>query len=154
MLKKPVRICDECGTENTSQERKCKQCGEDISDIIPTISQKQNNKLFTYELRVVDGSLSVSIDKTVLVIGREADLKEYLGKKMFVSRHHAELTIVAGKVFIKNLSNTNKTYINNEEISNDKPHPLMNGDEIVWEARLFPETRQDHAAYFLFMEQL
>lgn len=145
-----VRVCEECGTENPPQARKCKQCGEEISDILPRPSLKKETITYSYELKSVDGVFSTKIDKAVSVIGREADLKEYLGTKLYVSRQHAELTIVAGKVFIKNLSSTNKTFVNNEEISNDEPHALINGDEIGLGGKVIADNRQDNAAYFLF----
>lgn len=53
----------------------------------------------------------------VVVMGREAELKDYLGDKMYVSRQHAKLTVVAGKVLIENLSNTNRTFKNNKPIA-------------------------------------
>lgn len=145
-----VRVCEECGTENPPQARKCKQCGEEISDILPKTALKKEDTTHSYELKSVDGVFSIKVDKAVSVIGREADLKEYLGTKLYVSRQHAELTVVAGKVFIKNLSGTNKTFVNNEEISNDEPHALVNGDEIGLGGKVIADSRQDNAAYFLF----
>ena len=145
-----VRVCEECGTENPPQARKCKHCGEEISDILPRPALTKEEIPYSYELKSVDGLFSTRIDKNVSVVGREADLKEYLGTKPYVSRQHAELTVVAGKVFIKNLSGTNKTFVNNEEISNDEPHALVNGDEIGLGGKVIMDNRQDNAAYFLF----
>ena len=149
-----VRICEECGEENPSQARKCRQCGEEISDILPVPVTPKNMSLFSYELKSVDGYFSAKLDRTVIVIGREAELSEYLGTKTYVSRQHAELTIVAGKVFIKNLSGTNKTFVNNEEIPNDEPRALINGDEIGLGGKVIADNRQVNAAYFVFREIL
>ena len=148
-----VRVCEECGAENAPQARKCKQCGEDISDILPTPSTGIQEKQFSYKLTSVDGEYSAIIDKPVSIVGREADLKDYLGSKMYVSRQHAEFTIVAGKVFVKNLSSTNKTFVNNMEISNDEPTALNFGDEIGLGGKVVSDTRQDNAAYFVVQEQ-
>lgn len=148
-----VRVCEECGAENAPQARKCKQCGEDISDILPTPSTGIQEKQFAYKLTSVDGEYSAIIDKPVSIVGREADLKDYLGNKMYVSRQHAEFTIVAGKVFVKNLSSTNKTFVNNMEISNDEPTALNFGDEIGLGGKVVSDTRQDNAAYFVVQEQ-
>lgn len=144
-----VRICD-CGAENAPQARKCKACGEDISDVIPERVSVAENRPFTYELRSVDGSFSVSMDQVVTVIGREAQLKEYLSSKVYVSRQHAKLTVVAEKVFIENLSRTNKTFLNNEEISSETPTAVNNGDEIGLGGKVINGTRQENAAYFVF----
>ena len=75
-----VRIC-ECGAENAPQARKCSVCGEDISDIIPVQVKKKAKKSFSYQLNSVDGSFSITIDKPFIVVGRDAELKEYLRKK-------------------------------------------------------------------------
>lgn len=148
-----VRVCEECGAENAPQARKCKQCGEDISDILPTPSTGIREKPFAYKLTSIDGEYSVVMDKTVSIVGREADLQDYLGNKMYVSRQHAEFTIVAGKVFVKNLSSTNKTFVNNKEVHNDEPTALNFGDEIGLGGKVVSDTRQDNAAYFVVQEQ-
>lgn len=144
-----VRICD-CGAENAPQARKCKACGEDISDIISERVSVTEKRPFTFELRSVDGSFSVSLDQVVTVIGREAQLKEYLSSKVYVSRQHAKLTVVAEKVFIENLSQTNKTFVNNEEVPSDTPTSVNNGDEIGLGGKVINGTRQENAAYFVF----
>ena len=143
-----VRVC-ECGAHNPPQARKCRECGEDISDIIPT-TVMQEEQAFSYELTAIGDDYTVMLDQPVCVIGRESELKDYLGSKMYVSRQHAKLTIVAGKVLIENLSNTNKTFINNKVISNSEPTSLADGDEIGLGGMEIGGQRQDQAAYFLF----
>ena len=145
-----VRICSECGAENAPQARKCKSCGEDISDILPVQVEQDVKKTFTYELRAIDGTFSIEIDKPLVVLGREALLKEYLGERVYVSRQHARLTVVAGKVFIENLSQTNKTFINNEEICDATPTAINDGDEIGLGGKVIDGNRQAKAAYLVF----
>ena len=147
-----VRIC-ECGAHNLPQARKCRECGEDISDIIPT-AVLQKEKPFAYELKAVGDDYAVTIDRPVSIIGREAELKEYLGSRMYVSRQHAKLTIAAGKVLIENLSNTNRTFINNVMISSTEPPRLKDGDEIGLGGMEINGERQKDAAYFLFRAKL
>ena len=144
-----VKICD-CGAENPPQARKCKACGEDISDIIATEKLKACEASFSYELHTLIDDFSVVIDKPLIVLGRESELKDYLKNKPFVSRQHAELTVIADKVFIKNLSKTNKTFINNEEIPSDTPVQLHEGDEIGLGGKIVAGNRQEQAAYFIF----
>ena len=142
------RVC-ECGAHNPPQARKCQECGEDISDIIPTTVMEEA-PAFSYELKAVEDDYSVVIDQPVSIIGREAELKDYLGSKMYVSRQHAKLTVVAGKVFIENLSNTNRTFINNVVISGTEPAALSDGDEIGLGGMEVNGERQKDAAYFLY----
>ncbi len=144
-----VRIC-ECGAQNAPQARKCKVCGEDISDIIPVQVEKNAKKAFSYELKSYDEAFSVMINKPLVVIGRESELKEYLRAKVYVSRQHARLTVVADKVFIENLSRTNKTFLNNKEIPDGIPTAIQNGDEIGLGGKVIDGNRQDNAAYFVF----
>jgi pSer/pThr/pTyr-binding forkhead associated (FHA) protein len=87
-------------------------------------------------------------------VGREAELKEYLQNKMFVSRHHAKLTMVAGEVFIENLSGTNKTFLNNVEIPDGTPTALSDGDEIGLGGKVVNGSRQADAAYFVYRVKL
>lgn len=143
-----VRVC-ECGAQNVPQARKCKACGEDISDIIPT-TVMQEEKPVSYELQAIGDDYSVIIDKSVSIIGREADLKDYLKDKMFVSRQQAKLTIVVGKVMIENLSKTNRTFVNNVAIPGSEPITLNDGDEIGLGGMEINGERQGDAAYFLF----
>ena len=145
-----VRVC-ECGAHNLPQARKCKECGEDISDIIPTTVMEEQH--FAYTLQAVGDEFSVTLDDDVIVIGRESGLKEYLGAKMYVSRQHAKITIVEGKVFIENLSNTNHTFINNAEVKGSEPTELHEGDEIGLGGMEIDGKRQNDAAYFLFNEK-
>lgn len=144
-----ARIC-ECGVRNAPQARKCKACGEDISDILPVQVEKEVKKAFSYELKSYDGAFSVTIDKPLVVVGRETELKEYLQTKVYVSRQHARLTVVADKVFVENMSRTNKTFLNNEEIPDGTPTALKSGDEIGLGGKVIDGSRQDQAAYFIF----
>lgn len=144
-----VRIC-ECGAENIPQARKCEVCGDDISDIIPVKVSRKKKRAFSYELRSVDGEFTVTIDKPVYIVGRETELKDYLASKVYVSRQHARLTVVAEKVFVENLSKTNKTFVNNEEIPDAAPTALRNGDEVGLGGKVIEGSRQDKAAYFIF----
>ena len=144
-----ARIC-ECGAQNPPQARKCKVCGEDISDIMPTTVIEEDQKAFIYELKAVGDDYSIAIDKPVCIVGREADIREYLKNKSYVSRQHAKFTIVAEKVFVENLSNTNKTFVNNVEIAGDGPTALSNGDEIGLGGLEIAGCRQESAAYFIF----
>ena len=143
-----VRIC-ECGAQNPPQARKCEQCGEDISDIIPsTVMSEEKN--FSYKLIAIGDDFSMDIDRPEIVIGREAELQDYLGSKVYVSRRHAKILMNDEKVTIENLSNTNRTFVNNNQISNTDPTVLSDGDEIGLGGMEIDGERQKDAAYFIF----
>jgi ribosomal protein L40E len=146
----PVRIC-ECGNHNPPQLRKCEKCGEDISDVIPTMISDVSS--FAYELKAIGDDYSIVLDRPVAEIGREALLSDYLSDKIYVSRRHAKLLIVEGKVFVENLSGTNHTYINNHRIEGDTPSPLNDGDELALGGMEINGTRKKNAAYFIYSER-
>lgn len=143
---KLVKVCD-CGAHNPSQARKCIACGEDISDIRPAAFFQTRS---SFSLHSVSGDYSFSIEKTMSIIGREAEMKEYLTHRSYVSRQHAKLTIAGNEVYIENLSNTNHTFVNNILISKDSPTLLKEGDEVGLGGKVINEQRQANAAYFIF----
>jgi ribosomal protein L40E len=143
-----VKICD-CGATNPPQARKCGSCGEDISDIRATKAERAASAK-AVSLRAIGDDFSFSLRKPVTLIGREADMKAYLGAKSYVSRNHAKITIADGDVYIENLSETNRTFVNGELIPCDAPTLLRDGDEIGLGGKMIDGKRQEDAAYFVF----
>lgn len=143
-----VKKCD-CGTENPSQARKCSSCGEDISDVRATTAHTAPQKMIKIVLRSVDYGFSFTLDKPITIIGREAEMQEYLKAKTYVSRKHSKIILINGEIYIENLSSTNRTFINNTLISSDAPTLLKNGDEIGLGGKLIDGERQNQAAYLV-----
>ena len=145
---KMVRIC-ECGTKNPASARKCAACGEDISDIIPVQDTElsEQDKLH-FILSSLDGGYAFELNQNLTVVGRENVMKEYLLSKSFVSRKHAEFLIEADKLWVKNYSNTNHTYVNNEMIRDNEYFELHDGDVIGFGGKEINGSLQDEAAYF------
>ncbi len=140
-----TRICEECGFMNPSNARKCQKCGEDISDIIPVESGAK--KQIRFILTSLDGEYAYQIPEGTTLIGREAEMADYLAKKSFVSRKHAQLKLENGKATIENISKTNFTYINNGKVT-DGITELHDGDIIGLGGNEKNGKRQDEAAYF------
>ena len=139
-----VRICD-CGAVNSATARKCVECGEDISDIAPTLNEQRSECAFV--MASVDGTYVFEIKEGEVVIGREHEMKEYLMNKPYVSRQHAKLIKEANRVFIENLSGTNYTFVNNQRIA--ERTELKFDDEIGLGGNEVNGKRQDEAAYFV-----
>lgn len=139
-----VRVCD-CGCVNTATAKKCIECGEDISDIAPTMNHEL--KACTYVMTSLDGSFAYQIKEGEVVIGREYEMSEYLASKPYVSRQHAKLIKIADKIFVENLSGTNYTFVNNTKIT-DKIE-LKPDDEIGLGGNEIDGKRQDGAAYLV-----
>ncbi|KGK83904.1 hypothetical protein DP73_19290 [Desulfosporosinus sp. HMP52] len=143
-----VKTCD-CGTANPPQARKCSSCGEDISDVRATESQSSPGVTQKVVLRSIDACFTFSLDKPVTVIGREAEMQQYLEAKTYVSRKHAKITLANGEIYIENMSTTNHTFVNNTLIPTDAPKLLKNGDEIGLGGKLINGERQSQAAYLV-----
>lgn len=139
-----VRICD-CGCINAPTAKKCTECGEDISDIAPTLNEQGSECVFV--MASVDGTYVFEIKEGEVVIGREHEMKEYLMNKPYVSRQHAKLIKEADKVFIENLSGTNYTFVNNQRIT--ERTELKFDDEIGLGGNEVNGKRQDEAAYLV-----
>jgi len=139
-----VRICD-CGAVNSATAKKCAECGEDISDIAPTLNEQRSECAFV--MASVDGTYIFEIKDGEALIGREHEMKEYLMSKPYVSRQHAKLIKEADKVFIENLSGTNYTFVNNQRIA--ERTELKFDDEIGLGGNEVNGKRQDEAAYLV-----
>ena len=122
-----ARICEDCGFRNVPAARKCAQCGADISYIAPVPAQRIARQAH-YTL-VSDDEFAFDITKPLTVVGREAEMSEYLAAKGFVGRKQAKLTLTDDGLYITNLGQTNGTYVNNERLT-EAPRRLSDGDEI------------------------
>jgi len=139
-----VRVCD-CGCVNSATAKRCADCGEDISDIAPTMNMQGNE--CTFVMVSLDGTFVFEIKEGEALIGREHEMKEYLMSKPYVSRRHAKLIKEADKVFIENLSGTNFTFVNNKRIA--ERTELKLNDEIGLGGNEVNGMRQDEAAYLV-----
>lgn len=142
-----VRVC-ECGVKNLVQARKCSVCGEDISDIIPC-NDADKLQVCKYILTAVEDEYAYNIVNDITIIGREHEMKDYLVTRVYVSRKHSEIKIVNGKIYIRNLSTTNFTFVNNQKIEGDSPYELHDGDEIGLGGVQNSGQRQTEAAFFI-----
>ena len=145
------KICPECGTKNPPNARKCTNCGEDISDIIPTactaLTPEPEIKSAEFVLKSLDDKITFNIDRDNITVGREHKLKDYLTAKIFVSRRHCQFTFENGELFVEDLKSANGTYVNNQKIF--QKTKLARGNEIGLGGAVFNGSRQDKAAYFL-----
>lgn len=143
-----VRVCD-CGAKNPANARKCRACGEDISDITPTPDEAPEYapvKPSLFVLSSLDGQYAYKVSGGEAVIGRENSMSDYLASKSYVSRAHARLTVENAVLYVENLSGTNFTYVNNKRIT--AKTALQNGDELGLGGISINGKCQSEAAYF------
>lgn len=142
----PVRIC-ECGAANPVRNRRCLTCGADVSFIAPTVPP--GNPKTAFEISLVGTSFSRVLERGFSIIGREGDFASALSSKRFVSRKHAELSLDAGSLFIRDLGSTNGTFVNNSLLEKDEVRKLSDKDEVGLGGNVVDGERQCDAAYFL-----
>ena len=143
---KMIRICEECGARNEAQARKCAQCGEDISMIIPVPDEEQIQR---YSFITLDGETMFMIpeDGTAVTVGREQEWKEYLQGKYYVSRNHAQIRMASEGLQIRSFSTSgNGTHVNGQMIIPDE-WVILNDGDVVGLGGNDPEV-QTNAAYF------
>lgn len=147
-----IKICSECGAINAPNVRKCENCGEDISDVRPTLETDiQPVGACKFILQSISGDFNYEVPLEGCIVGRENQMSEYLMNKTFVSRQHATIYIENDRLFIENLSKTNNTYVNNVMIK--EKTELKADDEIGLGGNNINGKRQDLAAYFIIRQE-
>ncbi len=148
-----VLYCPKCGHSNPLKATRCAECGlvfpstlpvdDLVPDAQPVISLEQPGAKAQLPLA---GTIVFSIaghDRPLfvrrqpeIVLGRSApgepsptiDLTPYHGQKMGVSRRHVVIRFEEKQATIEDLGSVNGTWINENRIDPNKPHPLHNGD--------------------------
>ena len=144
-----VKICPSCGYENNSGEIVCDKCMADISGVIPvdrssevtkvrkTVRESQVNvdssstvieRRRDIKFVATDGSGSFSVCSG-MVIGREADGREYLASHMTVSRRHARVSY-NGIWSIEDINSSNGTYVNERRLESGEKAEIKSGDRV------------------------
>ena len=136
--------CLTCGFDNLEGAIYCDDCGTKLSpEDMPSLSAAPAN---TETIQPVEDAKLVLIatgneylvSKDIVLLGRESvpdsifpeiDLEpdDPVG---YVSRRHAQVQRQGENYIIIDLKSTNGTFVNSKRLANDKPHPLINGDEI------------------------
>lgn len=157
-----VRICV-CGAVNPVTSSRCLNCGEDISDVMPTayagetppadirpaavLSPETAFGDALYRLTSLDGLCTLDV-RASCTLGRAAELAAYLADKPYVSRRQAHLTLENGRLYIVHGGGANPTCLNNRPLREGAPEELHAGDEIALGGMTIDGERQAMAAYF------
>lgn len=145
-----VRVCEECGHANPVNARKCQECGDDISYIVPTDGVCTEKEQVThFVVSAIDDNYSYEIKDCSTLVGREHFMQDYLINKSYVSRKHAEFIVEDAKLFVKDCGATNHSFVNNSLIPANEKVELHSGDTISFGGKEFDGKRQALAAYFI-----
>ena len=92
----------------------------------------------TWQLNAVTealGDLSLTVSDS-LSIGRGSDNDVVLGSKE-VSRNHAQLSVLNGQLYVKDLGSSNGTFINNERVEDNHSKNLQDADRVSFASFAF-----------------
>lgn len=113
--------CSKCGSIGISKF--CGKCGGTM--VIQLEPQEKNLQLCNSNgiiLDVKDGN----------ILGRATgDFVSQLGKFPVISSRHAQISKKDGKWFITDLHSTNKTYVNNVQLTPDVPAEIKENDVVI-----------------------
>ncbi|WP_227677912.1 FHA domain-containing protein [Psychrobacter frigidicola] len=110
---------------SNSNEHDTTSVGTNITDIkVPVESNTWQLNALTEAL----GDLTLTVSDS-LSVGRGSDNDVVLGSKQ-VSRNHALLSVLNGKLYLKDLNSSNGTFINEERIEGNKSKHLKADDTV------------------------
>jgi len=148
-----TRLCPKCNLSNLNGALTCERCGFLLSNSMATrtmdVDVKERSKVtdtivFTESttlLMYVEGHNDpLHLDfrtRHVLTVGRsipeqgvDVDLNPFNAKEMGVSRQHAMISRLEGKLYVTDLDSGNGTYINGVRIPVKEPQVIHDVDEL------------------------
>lgn len=135
-VKVDKKICPNCGKENSIVAKVCIGCSYVIKGVkSKSIADNQELKTNSCSISLKLNSKNeeiVTLDESrpIIVVGRENFLGEYLVEKNNVSRKHAQLMLINGRLHIKDIKSLNGTFINDVKIAHEQLMELKNGDRV------------------------
>jgi len=88
------------------------------------------------------GGERIKINKDKFVIGRLSSMVDYAIQGNTVGKLHAEISVIGGSYFIKDLNSKNGTYINGLRISSNKEYEIRNNDRVKFSCHEFVFRQQ------------
>lgn len=89
-----------------------------------------DNKSVPYLLRI-DNTEKIFLNNAEIKIGKKQELCDYvITDNKYIGRLHARILVENGKCFFEDNNSTNKSYINNKQVSAGQRILLKDGDEI------------------------
>lgn len=141
-----VKICPECGQKNRGVAKICTKCKASLKSIrgvhlpkdapaaAPSARPEPRRVMAVPEIRLMssDGQeiFRVTESNPVFSIGREQVLSGFLRNCDYVSRRHAEISLIQSTLSIMDLNSTNGTFVNDCKLEQGRRRPLENGDRV------------------------
>jgi len=153
------RICSYCGKQNEPEAEYCDNCGTLLLDVVDaktsqskeTIRLEENSPMMSVEMVKLilfgtDTELILKPKSSRILVGRtdttrdifpDIDLVPYEGKKLGVSRQHAEIIFQDEHWLIQDLNSTNYTFLNDHKLLPGRTYLLSSGDMIRFGMMVF-----------------
>lgn len=109
-----------------------------LGDSKATATVNSTTGSHTWQLHAVTealGDLTLTIND-ILSIGRGSDNDVVLGSKE-VSRHHAQLSVLNGRLYVKDLGSSNSTFINDKRIEDNYSKNIKDADTVSFASFTF-----------------
>ncbi len=128
--------CPECKSNEIEGVIFCSKCGTSLIGVVSLGERtKMTGSMQRLIIDIMDLNQQIALQgKRKYVLGRaveleqnyrlDADLNPFGGYESGVSRQHAVLKVVKGRIFIVDLNSSNRTFIDGEE--------LLPGSSIAW----------------------
>ncbi len=141
-----VRVCPNCGAENSATAKLCRDCQTPIINVAPTPSSKKADEAKTGSATAKSVDIAHFIDpssdgekiiytvtpqRQMFTIGRENILSDYLENCDYVSRAHVQIKVYNNRMLINDSKSTNGTFINNQRLEKSKDEVLNEGDLVT-----------------------
>lgn len=114
--------------------------GIHIGDYVEIISDQEKNLGYLEEVCLIRARTKerIPIKKELFYIGKEASAVDYcIGDNAAVSRSHACIVTMNSRYYIRDLGSTNRTYVNNLEVSSNHMQELRPGYSITLANEVF-----------------
>lgn len=161
-----VKVCPvrTCGTTNKPNQRRCKECGTDLtrveireegegSDVepgsiperkeqIPGANREELGTTVRAALEFPWGKVPVRGGLNIGRLPEFSPIADWIEENLSVSGRHAEVYLDEdGFLYVRHMSTTNPTYINGESIDPGVPIQLADGDEVGFSRNLTATVR-------------
>jgi predicted component of type VI protein secretion system len=150
---KEIQVCLACNYENSATATHCSRCYaplsvEETAPLSPEIVEAVYRHYGDQRAKLQPDTIAMYFvgkgqTRTVpiegsLTLGRQTsnmrdaafDLKDYHGRLLGVSRQHAVIRRSGARYSITDLDSTNGTWVNETQLTPNKPHKLSNGDQV------------------------
>lgn len=130
-------FCDRCGVALSAVSVSTKQLGESDDDLAAGSAYLSEEHIVLLHITGYPDPIALQIEESI-VLGRDSsegasaiNLEGYDALNQGVSRKHAMFKRQGQQLFIRDLGSTNHTFLNGNQLAEERDYALRDGDEIA-----------------------